>query len=147
MSERKLRWSSAIAAAIAVTTAVSAPAAQHTQPAAAPNAPAAPIAREGYREGIAYEGRVTIKTNKGPKTLNLVVKKLMIDNRQKNVKLVLPAKGTVILQHRAGEVEIAIGDKRRAPLEGERFTINLPQSVVVTTRDDAVLIDAIVISE
>ncbi len=124
-------------------------AAQHTQPAqpSQPTQPTAPATREGYREAVAYDGRTTIKTSKGPKTVNIIIKKLMIDNRQKNVKVALPDKGVVILQHRAGEVEIVIGQKRQRPLEGERLTFNLPQVVTINTADDSVLIDVIILAE
>lgn len=102
---------------------------------------------QGYREIVEYEGTTTVQTSRGPKALTIVIKKLTFDPRQRAVRLPLPGRGVVILQHRAGEVEIVIGQQRRKALEGERLTVNLPQSVLFTTADDTVSIDIIIVSE
>ncbi len=44
----------------------------------------------------------------------------------KSAKIAAPAEGLAVLQHRAGDVEVAVGDTRLAPLEGEWMTIDLP---------------------
>jgi hypothetical protein len=151
MSPMNIRTARMTSAAFALTLLAGAVlAAQHTQPAqpTQPTPPPAPVERDGYREAIAYEGSTTIQTSKGPKTLKIVIKKLMIDNRKRSVKIALPGKGLAILQHRAGEVEIVIiGETRHKPLEGERLIVNLPQPVILNTADDSVLIDAIILAE
>ncbi len=107
----------------------------------------APPQQAGYRERVEYQGQTTVQTSRGPKLLTIAMKKLTFETRQRSIRLPLPQKGLVILQHRAGEVEIVIGPRRRKPLEGERITITLPQSVLVNTADDTVSIDIIIVSE
>jgi hypothetical protein len=77
----------------------------------------------------------------------MVLKKLRVDGGQKGVRIPLPEKGFVVLQHRAGELALTINEKRSEPREGEWLTVPLPASVVLATEDDSVLIDLIILEE
>ena len=98
------------------------------------------------RESRFFEGEVTFSTPNGERTLKVTLKQLQLDGGAK-VKLPLPEKGIVLLQHRAGNVKLSAGRTEFEPLEGEWMTIDLPEGVTLSTEDDAALVDAIVVSE
>ncbi len=138
MTLRTLWSSAAVCMLVLLARAVSA------QPPAQPATAAPPAA---YTEAVAFEGKATVHTRQGPKAVSIVMKKLGISGGRRSVPVPLPAKGLAIFQHRAGAVELTIGQTRRAPLEGEWLTVTLPETVIVTTADDSVLIDAIIVAE
>jgi hypothetical protein len=98
------------------------------------------------RESPYFEGEVTFLTADGERTLRVSVKQLQLDGGAR-VELPLPERGMVVLQHRAGGVTLNAGQTEFEPLEGEWMTIDLPEALSLSTEDDAVLIDAIIVSE
>lgn len=106
-----------------------------------------PMLQGGYSEAVAFEGKTTVQTRQGPKAVRIVMKKLRINAGGRTARVPLPEKGFVIFQHRAGALEMMIGQKRREPLEGEWMTVRLPETVILKTADDSVLIDAIIFVE
>ena len=98
------------------------------------------------RESPFFDGEVTFLTPSGERTLKVTVKQLQLDGGA-NVELPLPEKGMVVLQHRAGDIRLNAGGAEFEPLEGEWMTIDLPERVILSTEDDAALVDAIVVSD
>jgi len=109
--------------------------------------PTTPMLQGGYSEAVAFEGKATIQTRQGPKAVQIVLKKLRINAGGRTARVPLPEKGFVIFQHRAGALEMMIGQTRREPLEGEWLTVTLPETVILKTADDSVLIDSIIFVE
>ncbi len=105
-----------------------------------------PKPQRGYDQRVALRGTTTIRTLRGPKRLDVTVAKIAVPGGG-NATLELPEKGMVILQHRAGDVTLTIGDTKRRLQEGEWVTIALPAKVTLTPEDDTVLLDAIVVAE
>lgn len=114
---------------------------------AQPPQPTAPMLQGAYSEAVAFEGKATVQTRQGPKAVQIVLKKLRINAGGRTAQVPLPEKGFVIFQHRAGALEMMIGQTRREPLEGEWLTVRLPETVILKTADDSVLMDAIILVE
>lgn len=98
------------------------------------------------RESPFFEGEIVIETRDGPRTLKVELKQYQLDGHAR-IALDLPSSGMVVFQHRAGEVELSAGKTRFEPLEGEWMTIDLPEQLMLSTEDDAALIDVILVSE
>jgi hypothetical protein len=112
-----------------------------------PSQPTTTLTQGGYSEAVAFEGKATVQTPQGPKAVRIVMKKLHLPAGGQTARVPLPEKGLAIFQHRAGALEMMIGRTRRVPFEGEWLTVTLPETVVVKTADDSVLIDAIIVAE
>jgi hypothetical protein len=128
-------------AAVALSLFAGAPRAQ--QPDRRPPAPS----KDVYSERVVFEGSTTIQTGTGPKQLSIVIKKVRIEGGRKSAKLPLLDQGFAILQHRAGTLEVTLGEQRSKPLEGEWLTVALPQTVTVQSEDDTAQFDLIVLTE
>ncbi|MEX2126028.1 MAG: hypothetical protein WD795_19210 [Woeseia sp.] len=98
------------------------------------------------RESPFFEGEIVIETRDGPRTLKIELKQYQLDGHAR-IALDLPSSGMVVFQHRAGEVELSAGKTEFEPLEGEWMTIDLPEQLMLSTEDDAALIDVILVSE
>jgi hypothetical protein len=98
------------------------------------------------RESPFFEGEIVIETRDGPRALKVELKQYQLDGHARIV-LDLPSSGMVVFQHRAGEVELSAGNTEFEPLEGEWMTIDLPEQLMLSTEDDAALIDVILVSE
>ena len=98
------------------------------------------------RESPFFESEIVIETRDGPRTLKIELKQYQLDGHAR-IALDLPSSGMVVFQHRAGEVELSAGKTEFEPLEGEWMTIDLPEQLMLSTEDDAALIDVILVSE
>ena len=98
------------------------------------------------RESPFFESEIVIETRDGPRTLKIELKQYQLDGHAR-IALDLPSSGMVVFQHRAGKVELSAGKTEFEPLEGEWMTIDLPEQLMLSTEDDAALIDVILVSE
>lgn len=98
------------------------------------------------RESPFFEGEIVIETRDGPRTLKVELKQYQLDGHAR-IALELPSSGMVVFQHRAGGVELSAGKTAFQPLEGEWMTIDLPEQLMLSTEDDAALIDVILVSD
>jgi hypothetical protein len=101
---------------------------------------------QSYDQRVALRGTTTIRTTQGPRTVGVTVSKIAVPGGVV-ATLELPEKGMVILQHRAGDVMLTVGETKRRLQEGEWVTIALPAKVTLTPEDDTALLDAIVVAE
>ena len=133
--KRRIAFSAAVALTMFLTAS-----AQPQQPSKGGYGP------RGYEERVAVRGKTTIQTAAGPKSVDLTVESIAIPNGS-TVKLDFPEKGFILLQNAGAAITISVGDVRRKPREGEWMSIPLPASIVLTTDDDTVVLEAIIVRE
>jgi len=91
-----------------------------------------------------FGGEVTINTRDGPRTLQVNLAQFRLDGGEQ-IDMPLPATGMVLIQHRSGDVVFASEQTRFEPTEGEWVTLDLPSALRLSSDDDSVLVDVVVI--
>ena len=138
MKYRNLRLATALACSVWVG-ALNAQATADTRGSFAP--------RDGYDEANFGGQTVTLETRAGKKTLHVSLAKLRVTQTGTMAAIKLPATGLALIQHTAGIGEIAVGNEKFVPLEGEWLRLPLPAELSVGTDDDSLLLDLILVEE
>jgi hypothetical protein len=103
--------------------------------------------RDNYDESRFGSYTVTIKTTRGEKALRVSFAKLRVVAGKGPATIKLPERGLVLLQPTAGAAQMQIGREKFAALEGEWLRLPLPTTLIVSTDDDSILMDALLIEE
>lgn len=103
--------------------------------------------QDGYDESRFGSYTVMIQTARGEKALRVSFAKLRVVAGKGLATIRLPERGLVLLQPTAGAAQVQIGREKFAALEGEWLRLPLPTTLVVSTDDDSILMDALLIEE
>jgi len=104
-------------------------------------------ARDGYDEARYGSQELTIRTRTGDRTVRVSFSKLRVAQTAKPAIIRWQGPGLGLVQHAAGKARVVVRGEQFEPLEAEWLRIALPAQLSISTNDDTVQLDLVLIEE